>query len=498
MQSTVSQEEKSSYRSIFKATSLFGGVQVYQILIGIIKSKVIAVLLGPMGVGVLGLYTSAEQLLKSITTMGLQNSAVRDLSEANSSGDNHRISLIITVLKRLIVLTGLFGMLMMLVFSPMLSKVSFGDYSYTIPFALFSVCMFLDQICNGQRIILQGLRKLKPLAIVTAIGSTVGLLVSIPIYYIYGVKGIVPTLILTSAASLLFTWLITRNIKVEPQKLTNKDTFREGSTMLKLGIAMSVSGIIGTLSSYLIRSFIRYNGGVDDVGLFTAGFMLVNTYTGLVFTAMSTDYFPRLAAVNNDNVKCGEIINQQGEIGMLILLPLLLICMVFAPYIVQILYSDKFMPVTGYLLWACSGMLFKTASWSISYIYVAKAEAKLFATIEISVNVISMLFSMVGYVIGGMTGLGIAFSLGFVLYLIIVYVMARGKYSFSFSNVFKRMFVFESSLLLGCLTVVLFTPLTYKYVIGSIFIIFASYYSINELNKRTDLISIVKSYGRKK
>ena len=419
MSSSVSQEDKSSYRSIFKSTSLFGGVQVYQILIGIIKSKVIAVLLGPLGVGVLGLYTSAEQLLKSITSMGLQSSAVRDISEANSSGEEDKVVLKIAVLKRLILFTGLLGLLL----SPILSKVSFGNYGYIAPFALFSVCMLLDQICNGQKIILQGLRHLKQLAIVTAIGSTVGLLVSIPLYYLWGVEGIVPTLILTSCASLLFTWIIVRKIPIRKIVVTNKITFREGSTMLKLGMAMSVSSILSTLSAYMIRSFISYRGGVDEVGLFTAGFMLMTTYTGLVFTAMSTDYFPRLAAVNRDNDKCREIINQQGEIGILILLPLLLICMVFVPYIVKILYSNEFMPANGYILWACSGMLFKMASWAISYVYVAKAEAKVFAIIEAVANFISFILSVVGYVIGGITGLGIAFTLGYVAYLLIVYTI---------------------------------------------------------------------------
>lgn len=498
MENTISQEEKSSYRSIFKATSLFGGVQIYQILVGIVKSKVIAVLLGPLGVGILGLYTSAEQLLKSLTTMGLQNSAVRDLSEANSSGDNEKISLKIAIIRKLIVLTGLLGMLVMFVFAPLLSKVSFGNYDYITPFALFSVCMFLDQICNGQKIILQGLRQLKHLAIVTAIGSTVGLLVSIPVYYVWGVEGIVPTLILTSCAALFFTWIIVRKIPVKKIALTNKVAFREGSTMLKLGIAMSVSSILSTLSAYMIRSFISYRGGVDEVGLFTAGFMLMTTYTGLVFTAMSTDYFPRLASVNKDNGKCREIINCQGEIGILILQPLLLICMVFVPYIVKLLYSNEFIPANGYILWACSGMLFKMASWAISYLYVAKAEAKLFAIIETIANLISLLLSIVAYEIGGITALGVAFTLGYVIYLIIVFVMAHKKFNFSFSSAFKRLFLFESVLLFVCLGIVLLLPPLFKYIIGSLLIVVASYYSFSELNKRIGVVNIIKTYGRNK
>ncbi len=497
MRSSINTEEKSSYRSIFKATSLFGGVQVYQILIGIIKSKVIAVLLGPLGVGALGLYTSAEQLLKSLTSMGLQSSAVRDISEANSSGDRNRVSLKITVLRKLVCFTGLLGMMSMFILSPVLSKVSFGSFDYIIPFALFSICLFLDQLYIGQRVVLQGLRKLKSLAVVTAIGGTVGLIVSVPIYFYFGVDGIVPTLILSSCISLLFTWYITRKIKISPVKLTISQTLKEGSTMLKLGIAMSVNGILSTLSAYLIRNFISYYGGVQEVGLYTAGFMLMSTYTGLVFTAMSTDYFPRLAAVNTDNYKCKEIINQQGEIGVLILTPLLLFCMVFVPFIVRILYSSQFMLANNYILWACCGMLFKMAAWAISFVYVAKADAKIFALIEMSANVINTTLSIIGYIIGGMTGLGIGFTVGYVFYLIIVYTIARNRYDFSFCSPFIKLFLFLSTFVTSCLIIALLLPPFYKYLFGSMIIICGSSYSLYELNKRIEFTKYLKSYGCK-
>ena len=48
-----------SYRQILKATSLFGGVQVFSIIISVIRSKAIAVWLGPLGVGIIGLLTNS-------------------------------------------------------------------------------------------------------------------------------------------------------------------------------------------------------------------------------------------------------------------------------------------------------------------------------------------------------------------------------------------------------------------------------------------------------
>ena len=157
---TINKEEvneASSYRSIFKATSLFGGVQVYQILIGIIKSKFIAILLGPEGIGLMGLYTSATELIKQFSSLGLSQSAVRDVSEANGKGDAHQVSLKITVLQKLVWITGLLGMILVILLSPVLSKVTFGNYDYTLPLIILSCTLLFDQLCSGQKVVLQGL-----------------------------------------------------------------------------------------------------------------------------------------------------------------------------------------------------------------------------------------------------------------------------------------------------------------------------------------------------
>ena len=98
-------EEVRSYKSIFKATTLFGGVQLYQILINVVRSKFVAVLLGTAGMGIQGLYQSTLLFIQSISSLGLSGSAVRDVSEANGSGDSERISRTVTTLRRLAVTT---------------------------------------------------------------------------------------------------------------------------------------------------------------------------------------------------------------------------------------------------------------------------------------------------------------------------------------------------------------------------------------------------------
>lgn len=489
----MTDNNQSSYRSIFKATSLFGGVQVYQILIQIIKSKFVAVLLGPAGVGIIGLYQSGLQLVQQISSMGLAQSAVRDVSEANGTNDIQRIAKTVTVVRKLVWITGLLGLIIVACCSPLLSKASFGNYDYTIPFIILSFTLLIDQLSAGQKVILQGMRRLKDLAKCTAFGVTFGLITSIPLYYWLGVDGIVPTLILNSICSLVLSWFYSRKIKINKVTITPKQTFEQGKQMLVMGVSMSLSGIFASIASYAIRGFIQGNGGVEQVGLFQAGFVIMTTYVGMVMNAIATDYYPRLAAINKDNAKCCEVVSQQGEIGTMILAPMLTCCLVFMPFVLQLLYSDRFIAANEYISWACLGMMLRLAAWVISFLFVAKAESKLFIKVELSANIYYLIFSLLGYKYLGLTGLGIAFALDYVVYFLQCYFIAREKYDFRFSLSFIKCYGFQLLLVIVCLAIVMIFDGWQKFTLGCTIIVISCFLSVKGLNQRMNLLGFIKN-----
>lgn len=477
---------------------MFGGVQVYQILIQIIKSKFVAVLLGPAGVGIMGLYQSGLQLVQQISSMGLAQSAVRDVSEANGTNDIQRIAKTITVVRKLVWFTGLLGLVIVACCSPLLSKASFGNYDYTIPFIILSVTLLIDQLSAGQKVVLQGMRWLKDLAKCTAFGATFGLATSVPLYYWLGIDGIVPTFILNSVCSLILSWFYSRKIKTKKVYVTPKQTLEQGKQMLIMGISMSLSGIFATVVAYVLRTFIQSDGGVEQVGLFQAGFIIMTTYVGMVMNAIATDYYPRLAAINKDNDKCCEAVSQQGEIGTMILAPMLTCCLVFMPFVLQLLYSDQFLAANEYISWACLGMMLRLGAWVISYLFVAKAESKLFLKIELSANVYYLIFSLFGYKYLGLTGLGIAFALEYVVYFLQCYLIARKRYKFRFSNSFIKCYGIQLLLVMSCLFVVQILDGWQKYTIGCAVIAISCFLGIRGLNQRMNLLEFVRNKITKK
>lgn len=484
--------QTSSYRSIFKATSLFGGVQVYQILIGIIKQKFVAILLGASGMGIQSLYQAAIHVVQGFTSMGLAQSAVRDVSEAHGAGDIKRIGRTVAIIKRLVWITGILGMAATIVFSPVLSKSSFGDYSYVLPFLVLSVILLLDQICVGQKVVLQGMRRLKDLAKASAIGVTVGLFVCVPLYYFIGTKGIVPALIATSLTSMILSWYYSRRVQIERVSVSVMEAFRGGGVMLKLGVAMSINAILGTVLAFVLRAFIRHIGGIEEVGLYAAGFAIMNTYVGMVFNAMSTDYYPRLSAVNKDNDKCKEIINQQGEIAVLILAPVIITCIIIMPFLIRLIYSEDFLPANDYISWAILGLMFKAASFVISYLLLAKAESRLFVVNETITKVYMLLLEIAGYYYFGLAGLGVAFLLTYLIYSIQVYLIACKRYEFRFTASFRNVFAILFVIVLTSFILVHAWKSLWVYIPLTLLFTICLSFSIRELNKRMNLSEVLK------
>lgn len=486
-----------SYRQIMKSTSIFGGVQVINIIIQIIRSKVVAVLLGPAGIGIMGLLNTTISLIASLTEFGLKTSAVKDIAAAYGTQNNHSIAVTVTVLRRLVLITGALGALLVLFLSPWLSQLVFGNKDYTLAFIWVSLTLLFMQLSNGQLAILQGMRKLHLLAKANVLGNALGLMVSLPLYYIYGIDGIVPGIIGTSLIALLLSWYFSRKVTIEKVKISYSQTFSEGKSMLRMGFFISLSSLLAVGASYIVRIFISRQGGITDVGLYTAGFAVINTYVGLIFAAMGTDYYPRLSAVVHDNKLSKQTINQQAEIALLILAPILIVFLVFINWVVILLYSKQFIAVNSMIYWAALGMFFKAASWSISFIFLAKGAGKLFFLNELIMNICLLALNIMGYYYLGLTGLGLSFLVAYFLYLIQVYIVAKIKFEFSYDLAFIKIFVLQFSLAVTSFLSVKFMSYPYPYFVGGVLILISSYYSWKELDKRLGLKLVFKNFKNK-
>ena len=488
----IHKSERSRYRSSFGATVLFSGVQFYQILIRIVKSKFIALFIGPEGMGISSLLHSTTDTISAATNLGLSTSSVKTIAVANREGNKEYIAKNITALRRLIWITGALGMLICAVLAPIWSQASFGNSEYIWSFVFVSVVILLDQLNRGNLALLQGMQEKKKLAKANIIGQTLNALVTVPLYYSYGLKAIVAALVLGSLISLVISTVFSHRIKVEKVKMTFRETFSIGREMIKLGFFLSLQFLMSTIVILIIRNYVSDIGGVDEVGLYSAGTSIVATYIGLVFSAISTDYFPRLAATKS-NEEMGLAVKTQAELTLLLLAPLIVAFIVFCKPVIILLYSEQFLPIEYMMYWSIGAVLFQAMGWAVSYTLLAKAKPSVFFLNELFSTAWGLPIKLLCYKYWGLTGFGMATMIVYALYLVQVLILSKHLFGLSYDfSIWKLFFLLNVPIV--C-TVLLKLGLTemWGYMGSCIVLLITGVIVFNRLNKTMDLLSVVRS-----
>lgn len=486
----MNKDKVNSYNQIAKATSIFGGVQVFNILISIIRSKFIAVLLGVTGVGIIGLFNSTTGMIISLTSLGINFSAVRTISQSYAKNNISALSRTIITLRRWAYLIGIIGTVLTLALSTHLSRWVFGSDDYKWAFIFLSISLLFQSISGSQQAILQGVRKIKQLAKANVLGSIVGLCASIPLYYILGIKGIVPSLILIAAVSMTISLYFTSKIVVEKVTISIIDSFHEGLEMVKLGTVIMITNLTLLGVMYLVQLFINRTGGIVQVGLYVASTTIISGYIGLVFSSMLPDFLPRLSAVSNDSSEINKLVNQQTEIAILILGPILILLLSSLPIVINILYNSSFLPIVKLLQWGIPGILFMAINWTSSIMIIAKGDFKLFLIIELCTDILILFSNLVLYHYFRLEGIGIASLINNIFRLFFQLTILHKKYSFSFKK--SCIIIFLIQLLLATIAFLFVWQLGYpkSYFLGGIILLFSVFYSYLEINKRIDIRTI--------
>jgi PST family polysaccharide transporter len=418
----------TSYKNIFKTTFLFGFVQVARLLVSVVKNKVIAILLGPQGIGILSIFNSSTELIKTGAGLGISQSAVKDVAEANASNDRYSFSKTITVTNRAVIYTSLLGLIITVLFSPLLSRWGFSDLNHTWSFVLLSIAVFFEIFANNQMAILKGMRMLRVLAKVSLFGSIVAVVLGLPTIYLWGEKGIVSSIILSSLSMALYSAYYVRKIDYERIHLKIKEFIKSASSMLKMGISLMMSNFVAFFSNLLIIGYIQKVGGLSDVGFFNAGTVLVVSYFSMVTTALNTDYYPRISAKCSDNCALSGELFRQSLVGLLLVQPLVIVFVILAPIAIRILYTPEFITVLDYTDIAIVGTLISVVSNCLGYILIAKQEARLYLIISVLFAVLIVPLYIVFYHFWGLKGLGIAYTINVLAQLIVYAFYCWRKY----------------------------------------------------------------------
>ena len=488
------QEDQSSYKSIAKASATFGGVKVIEIIVTIIKTKVVAILLGPEGMGVQSLFNSTFSMITQFSSLGIFQSSVRDISQAHQAGDEKQISNIVNIVKKWIWIVALLGAIICIGGSKFLSQYVFGSSEYTWQFILLSLAVLFASLSYGNITIMQGRRQLTSLAKASLIGASLSLIATIPLYYFLGVKGIVPAFVTGYLTMYVVNSYFVRKVKlVDGDVISLKEAIVGGFGIVKLGLILMFSNVLMTIFAFTTNLFISKYGTIADVGLFQAAFSV--TYGNLIvlIAIMNSDYYPRLSAIHKDKIKVNQIVNQQIELLLLVISPITILLIMAAPLVVQILYSNEFVRIVPMLRWMSIALIFRVVWHSLSYVILANGDKKTYFIYDgLLGNGINFIINILAYYYLGLKGLAISFVLGAIFMSIILTIITYIKYDFKYSRSFWRLLFFF--LVMSIISYIFITIIDshWGYILCLLPLFITITTSIYVFNKRTNMFQFLK------
>lgn len=421
----------NSSKSILKSTGLVGGSKVISVLFGIIRSKVIAVILGPTGTGLIGALQSSTASIQTVVSLGLSSSSVRDIAQAYAKGNQEKIAKTIKTQRRAVLVTGLSGMLLTYAFAAPLSQLTFGDAQYTGAIRLLSIAVFFNLIMGGQGALIQGTRRIKDLALMSIISAGLSTIISVPLIYFYQEQGIPIFLVMLAASQYVVSFYFAQRIQVVKVKLDFKEIWERARGMIRLGLGFMGAALAGALVIYFIRVFIIRFIDMEALGLYQAAMGISGLYINVVLDAMGKDFYPRLTSVAYTPASEISLMNQQTEVGMILAAPGLLFTLALAPLAINILYTPEYAPAYSLLQWMILGVFMRTISWPLGFLFVARAKSIYFLATEIAVNLIHLLLVFILAQWYGLKGAAIAFFGMYILYTGGMYYLCNHQNGFT-------------------------------------------------------------------
>jgi len=410
-------------RSIVKNTLMLGGASGINMLIGIVRVKFIAILLGPAGVGLYGIYDSLIGLLTTIFGFGLGQSGVRFIAEKIGRQEYDQVDKVISIYRKLIYVTGGLGTICMVVFCRQFSLFSFQSVDYSTGIAFLGIALFLGMLTSGQSCIIQAHHRVSDVAKINVFSALLGTVVTVPLYYVWGVAAIVPGMIIAAGGRWVVSYYFFRKIPFQTVAVDWQDERKRIFSFFSLGSSLMISNALGIGGIFWVNTLLNRNYGSSACGLYSAAFTMSGIMVGFVIQAIVSDYYPRMAAmINRSRTELCHQVNEQAEISLLLSFPAVLAMSIMAPVVIPLLYSAAFQPSILLLQLMMVGVLLRLIIWPWVYLFVIFGDAFHYIILESLAFAFYTACAYFCIVHFGIVGAVYAFILQYVFYLCLTFL----------------------------------------------------------------------------
>jgi antigen flippase len=481
--------QNKEYLQIIRSSSISGISSAVVIALSIVRTKLAAIYLGTSGVGLIQGLNAISGFISNLTSLGMQSSAVRELTRATATGDSVALGHLVVSIRRVCMITGLIGGCITIMLASTISSVTFGDASYSMDISILGFSVFFNTLAVAEIAILQSSGKISEMAVISIFTAFVSVIFSAALYSLCGPKGVAPSLAITSLAQILIARYYSRKIKIAFASMGFIESIVRARDTAKHGMAIIWIGLLVSGISYATVAILTRSDGLNAVGYYSAAYALAGIFVNFLLGSMATDYHPRLVRKMAEGHNIGETVNRQAEITLTIAAPGLLIFFTSAPWLLKIAYSAEFETASELMRMFLLGGLGRIISWPLGFVILASGNIRTLLFVETSANLLQFVLLVTCVFLYGLIGVGIAFCLLYIYYAPLVYFVCKRMYGYKPSREYLGVLCFVSGAfsLLICTEVVFDSvwALTSGLLISALTLVF-SYYKISIKMRRNN------------
>lgn len=360
-------------------------------VLGLFSSKIIAVFLGSSGMAMMGSFRNFTTMLKSMATLGINNSVVKLVVE--NKDDERELSIIYSTFFWLFLVLSTVIALLVLVFSATISEFIFFKNAYTFPIQLFALLLPLIVINVFWTAIYNGLKQFKRIVIIQIVSSILVFATTSILIWKHQLMGGLLSLAIGEFLMVVVTFIYIKKdrslFRFELQKILSKQHIK---VIQKFSIMALLTAVIAPLTLILIRNNIVAIYSLKEAGIWDATNRLSSFYMLFFSSGLSLYYMPKLASLSTEAEFKMEL---KEYFKWLVPLFTIMIILVFLmkEFILKIAFTAEFDSVKNILIWQLLGDLMRIMSLAFGFQIVVKTMMKRYFFVEIIFNLTYLLLS---------------------------------------------------------------------------------------------------------
>ena len=410
-------------KELFKVTSLNGLSVLIKIMVGFVTSKVIAVFIGPAGMALVGNFRNFITAVENLGILGFQNGIIKYVADYHNQEEKQR-SFLATVTFTILLVASALTILLFCTATYWNNSLFGAAFQHSIIFKALALCLpwyigsvFLTAVLNGFEAYGKVIK-------VNIIGNLIGLFLSVALVYYYKEFGALLAIVLAPVFVFVITLYYLYN-QLDYFRISfsnyNVDFLRNLSEYSLMAL---VSAVVGPIVMLSLRNTIIHTLSYEAAGYWEALTRISSYYFLFLSTILTVYYLPKLS--KSESVAATKSLFWSYFKGIVpFFLIGLVVLYVLRGYLIPVLFTDAFLPVSELFFWQFVGDAFKAMALILGYQFFAKKLTKAFIVTELFSFAVLWLSGQYLVNLFGIEGIAMANAVTYGVYLITLSVYFR-------------------------------------------------------------------------